>query len=580
MEVAARQPVAGTAPILDHLRAVAWPLAYVIAATVLALPALIHGDHAWVGNDGDAKLFAWYLSEVPHEIGAGHNPFVTDLVQYPTGIDLMWNTSVVLLGVLVAPLTLTLGPVLTYNLLVVAGLTASAAAARSAIGRLVTSPAASGIAGFVYGFSPALTSQAMGHLHILMAPLPPLVLLLLVDLARNRRSARTTGLLLGLIVAAQLLVGEEMLLVTAIATAVGIGVLALTHRDVVMRNARGVVSVTAVAAGVSLLLAGPLLVLQFLGPLRPNGPLVPSGGLVTDALSTILPTARQLVDPPIASSIQPSLGRTAEDVGAYIGIPLLIAALLLRRVLARDPRARWAVATGGLLLLLSMGPELVVGGRTAGVPLPWKLLEHLPLVPDIAPSRMAVCAWFAAAVAMAVVVDAGVAARRRWRIAAVALVILPLVPATPYPATADATPAFFTMQSSRIREGSVVLVTPWADSFGSEAMLWQLRAGMRWRMVDGEALATEGSLDGPHSDLHTSLVDIERRGEPPPLLTPDMRARLTDDLRRLGVQVIIVGPSAHGAATRALFSDLLAGIPEEVGGVTVWWAVSPRSGGG
>lgn len=70
---------------------------------------------------GDLAQMAWFLSWVPHALLTGHNPLITHAINVPTGVNLMWNTSMPLAGLVMAPITLALGPLVSLNLLLILG---------------------------------------------------------------------------------------------------------------------------------------------------------------------------------------------------------------------------------------------------------------------------------------------------------------------------------------------------------------------------------------------------------------------------------------------------------------------------
>src|SRR5256712_9096162 len=81
---------------------------------------------------------------------------------------MIWNTTAPLIGVAMAPLTLTLGGVFAYNVAETLGLATSAMAAFVMIRRYVRAPDATGtiaalIAGALFGFSPYMAAHALGH---------------------------------------------------------------------------------------------------------------------------------------------------------------------------------------------------------------------------------------------------------------------------------------------------------------------------------------------------------------------------------------------------------------------------------
>ena len=145
---------------------------------------------------------------------------------------MLWNTSVPLLGLLASPITLIVSPVVAFNALMTLGLALSAwvmyLVARRWVG---TGPAV--VAGLLYGFGPPMIGASLGHLHLIVAIFPPLVLVLLDDLLVRRRSPLRTGLLLGLAAAAQFFIGSELLTTTVIVAALGLVVLAIEHRGLI-----------------------------------------------------------------------------------------------------------------------------------------------------------------------------------------------------------------------------------------------------------------------------------------------------------------------------------------------------------
>src|ERR1700737_3147216 len=136
-----------------------------------------------------------------------------------------------LIGVVLAPLTLTLGAVFAYNVAETLGLALSALAGFVMVRRYVQATDTIGtiaalIGGALYGFSPYMAAHALGHPPLVTVFTPPLMLLLVDDLfVRQTRRATRYGVALGLLAAVQLLLWEELLLAEALVGAVGIAVL-------------------------------------------------------------------------------------------------------------------------------------------------------------------------------------------------------------------------------------------------------------------------------------------------------------------------------------------------------------------
>ena len=157
-------------------------------------------------------MLLWFLRWLPHALAEGQNPLFTHAINYPDGVNLMWNTAMPLLAFLLSPLTLTLGLILTYNILVTSLVGLTGCCAYLMVRRYVASRAAAFAGGLLYGFSPYVVAHAHEHASLVGAFVPPLMFLLLDDiLVRQRRSAVVDGLLLGALAFAQLMISEELL---------------------------------------------------------------------------------------------------------------------------------------------------------------------------------------------------------------------------------------------------------------------------------------------------------------------------------------------------------------------------------
>ena len=76
---------------------------------------------------GDPQQMVWFLAWLPYALGHGLNIFHSNYLDFPHGVDLANTTSVPLLGFLGAPITLSLGPVAAFNILLRLAFASSAA---------------------------------------------------------------------------------------------------------------------------------------------------------------------------------------------------------------------------------------------------------------------------------------------------------------------------------------------------------------------------------------------------------------------------------------------------------------------
>jgi hypothetical protein len=526
------------------------------------------------GGDGDPAIFIWCLRWVPYALAHGHDLLVTHHLNYPDGVNLMWNTSLPLPGLLLAPVTGIWGAVLTFNLLLVLSYGLSAWCAYLAIRRFAPGHLAAAVGGLVYGFSPAIRVQSH-HLHMSLAFLVPLILLAVHEImVRQRRSPWLAGAGLGLMAGAQLLIGEELLAMTALVAFALFLLLVLAN----LRRVRERWAYAAKAFAVALTLCSAIIVwplsVQFDGPQQIHGD-IQKTNYSNDLQSFILPGwpqaltwdgAGQLVDGFVGGN------------SAYLGLPLLLVLVVLGVRWRSSSVVRAGLALMALAAVLSLGPTLLVGGRDTGIPLPWAFFEHLPLLPSLIPARLAQLTALFAGLLLAVFLQAvwQEGGWRRWASVAVALLVLaPLWPSGTVEAEKVPTPAFFTGPAVRsLPRDSVVLVLPWAYRRTALAMTWQAEAGLWYRMPGGYFIGPQRDSDLPRFDAIPTSGSITfariGTGAPPPRLTGPRRRALARDLVRWRVGSVVVGPMQNQAAMVGFLADLFGRQPQQVAGVYLW----------
>src|ERR1700686_3970658 len=79
------------------------------------LHVVIEPGRQYIGDFDDPQIPIWSFAWWPHAIAHGLNPFVTQAVWAPHGLDLAWVNSVPPIALVFAPLTWAVGPVASYN---------------------------------------------------------------------------------------------------------------------------------------------------------------------------------------------------------------------------------------------------------------------------------------------------------------------------------------------------------------------------------------------------------------------------------------------------------------------------------
>ena len=526
-------------------------LVYLLLAVAIFSSTWVDPAGRWIGSPKDPQLFIWYLGWIPR-----HLSLFTDYLSYPDGVNLMWNTSMIFPALILWPVTAVFGPVVAYNVLITAGIALSAWFGFLAAQRFIDRPIHCFAAGLVYGFSPALIAQALGHPHVMVALFPPIALILGHEiLVRRRMHPAAAGALAGVAAAAQLLTGEELLAMTLLLAAIAVALLALLHRDEVRASLPYVAIATGAALAAFAVVAAYPLGFQFFGPQRASGSLQPPDVYVSDLLAFVVP-----------APFMHFTGNTTEN-DAYLGLPLLVLFAVGLVIGWSKPAIRWIGLMTVIVAVLSLGPHLHVNGSVTPIPLPWAVVAHMPLMESALPSRLMAIGFLGLGIVAATTLQTH---RVATTIALVAGLVV-IVPPLPYPSQPAAVPAFFRSGGSveKIAPGSVVLVTPFSSRVSTDAMYWQATANYRFRMPEGDAF-TPGPYLGPHPSFMQSTLDALDAGQSV-TPTPEARATFNADLQAHGITAIVAGPSKGQAAIVDFLTQVEGSPPADDGGVKVWW---------
>ena len=533
---------------------------------------------------GDGALFMWFLQWTPYAVEHGANPLFTTHINVPEGVNVMWNTSLLLPGLLLAPITTTFGPVLTFNLLLALALALSAWCAATAFRRYVRSPVAALLGGLVYGFSPYMMAQSLGHLHLTLVFLVPLLLLALDEiLVRQRWRPLAAGAALGLLAACQIFIGEEVLAFTVI---IGLAQLLLLvvlfPRHVPGRVGYALLAFAAAAVVFAALTAWPL-AFQLTGPQHVSGDLHVAENASTDLYGLVVPNQVQAIAPDAAVRLSSRFPGNLAEVNGYLGIPLVLILVFTAVYWWRTRTVRMAALLLLVPLVLSMGTRLQIGGRRTGIPLPWAAIDSLPLLENAGANRFMLLATLFAGLLLALFADRAQDWATAPKLVALAMIVaafLAIVPRVPRGGVQVQVPTFFTGRDvQRIPVGSVALLAPYPSPRNAAPMFWQAMAGLRFRMPGGYFVGPDPSGKpryGSNSRRLSGVMAKIRSGWRAPKLGPELRAELAGDLVYWQVSTVVIGPMERQARMVSFFTALLGRRPSQVGGVWVWWDVRPE----
>jgi len=326
-----------------------------------------------------------------------------------------------------------------------------------------------------------------------------------------------------------------------------------------------------------------------------------------DVLSFIIPGSQQKVSLGMRS-IGEHIGGVsgASGDGGYIGVLLLAIAAYLAWHSRRRLRTQVAVVLMLAAAILSLGPYLTFDGRQTQFPLPFLLLDHVPLLNDILPSRICLVTDTCLAAVIAFGIDdrlrihAPERSPRSYRPVGVrdmALfigVLIGIVVATPPPQvlvpnqlTAPSAVVLPAVVRQAVPNGEPIAITfPYATQYTMEPMQWQFNDGFQFRLLGGYAYHPNQygdpslipSIMNPNG-LQDFLVDQDKfslvflypvYGKPVPL-SPALVATTRATLSKYDVRLVIVDSAMNGSeAVMTLFREAL-GRPSVVKGpFSVW----------
>ncbi|HEY1700033.1 MAG TPA: hypothetical protein VGG75_10020 [Trebonia sp.] len=585
-------------------------------------------------NPYDADQFSWFLRYDATAVAHLRLPSLTSTgMNAPHGFNLMWNTPMLLPGIVLAPVTLLAGPQTSLTLLLTLGFAGSALAMFAVARAWGASTLAAACAGPVYGFSPALVQSALGHYDLQFAVLPPLIVdaALRIATGRARRfpgrrvpGSETRwgtigwGAWLGLASVVQIFFTEEVLFDSAVAIVLILAVLAASRPRAIRESAGRILAGAGTAAATILALAGYPLWEQFAGPIREHGsPFIPDY-YENDLAGFVRAPGTLLLHTPGSAAFAKAFPGELPEYLAYLGWPMLIVLAVIAVLWWRRLPVRVTAVTFAVLSVASLGGTLMADGHQhSWFELPWFWVQSLPIVGSVIPDRFSILADGAAAALFAFGLDAtrsrwtvrrapdetvsagaGTAGRGlrrhlgrlnpRWVIAGVAIVAL--APLLPRPLSAGALvppPAGWqqTFSTLRLPASAPVLVVPVPMSSFTEPLRWAADTGTPSSMIGGYFTGPnplgQAAIDGagtPGADLYLNRMWTRPNGPVALADTPGQTLLYTAQIRRqlvaTGAAAVVADASPKSALGIYLISVL--GRPALRTGAVLAWRLDPR----
>ena len=542
-----------------------WALSlYLLAAMALVGPKLLANPATLCvcgGGSTDATIFMWSLAWWPHALLHGANPFVTHAIWAPGSANVAAGTTIPAAALALWPVTAAFGPVVSYNVLATLSPALAAFTAYLLCRRLCGREAPALVGGLLFGFSSYELGQLLGHAHVALVFLLPVVVHLAVRRIAGDLSARRFVAALALVLIVQALLSEEILFDAGL---IGAAALLFAHRLAEPQLRPRIVAVAR--EGVTAAALAAVVLAPYIVTVLAQAQVARSGetyGL--DALNLIVPTPLTWLGGGLFHSLSGSFELGSQlEAGGYIGLPLLLAfAAFSAGAWRRSRMSRLPALVFCLSVVLALGSSLHIAG-VGGTPLPWSVLGLLPVFSDLVASRIVVFAELAVAVGVALwLAQQTPGSRRRWLLVAVGCAALAPNLGGGLWHSRPPNPAFFRTAEYRryLEPGENVLVIPFA-SLGY-SMLWQAETNFYFSQPGGyisDVIPTAAS----HSYAVQLLLEPSRA-----TVTPSDAPAVASFLRASHVHHVVLAPGYEQRGWPRVLR-LIAGAPRRVGGILLY----------
>ena len=528
-------------------------------------------------NPGDQALDEWFLA-LGTRLYSGDFHLVTPLLNAPDGVNLLGNASLILLGVVMAPVTLAFGAPVSFAVIMAANLAATGIGWYLLFTRTLNIRRFGATVGAAFtAFAPGMVSQANAHLHMTAQWLVPVMVWCVLRLTGERRFWPTVrlGALLGGLIVLHVFLGEEVLFLTAITLGVFCVVSAALNPRSVRRALPGLAAGVAIAAVVALAFTAYLLWLQFRGPQSvPNGPFSPAFFSADLAgIFTISPLS-------LAGNQDASVLVTSPaEYTSFFGWPLVLVIAGTTMWLWRRPAVVASAVTALVMCALALGPNITVNRHATGHSGPYKLIAGLPILDNALPTRFALAAIPPIAFILATAINTAFTGRRILTFVVPIAVVGALIPlaAGPLPVQArSAAPRFFSdgYWRSCVQRNGVLVPVPLPGGLNPDKMRWPAAANDEFGIPQGWFIgpyAAGGRASvGIYSQPTAHLLDVADETNAVPEITDKNRADAVADVAYWHASCFVVADTEpHGAVLRSTLDQLFPP-GEHVADVWIW----------
>ncbi|NTW98299.1 MAG: DUF2079 domain-containing protein, partial [Oscillochloris sp.] len=170
---------------------------FVLLTLAVMSPVLRDPRHTVLGGQGDNVHYVYMVGWSAQALLMGESPFIDPRLNYPDDLALAANDSPYLFFLLVAPITLALGPVAGYNAVIFLSFVLTGYFTYLWARQLTSHPLAAVVAGTAFMLTPFRIQRSLGHANIVSTQIIPLFFWALDTCVRKRDLRESRLWLLG-----------------------------------------------------------------------------------------------------------------------------------------------------------------------------------------------------------------------------------------------------------------------------------------------------------------------------------------------------------------------------------------------
>lgn len=383
-----------------------WSITTLIVVGYLALtalftyPLILNFAKAVPGDGGDNPMFLWNLWWTKYALlDLKTNPFFSNYIFYPVGIGLATHTFVFLHGLISIPLQLLFGLTIANNIIIILSFVLSAYGAHLLINYLIKDNLSAFIGGIIFAFCPYKFAHLLGHYNLIATQWLPFYIFFLIRLTKEKRAKNKNAFLAALFLSFTALTDFYYLIFLIIFTIIYLSYVFLQDKKVMINSdffKAMVLFLTTFA-----LLISPLAFMLISEIKEGSLPGQPGGAreYVADLLGFFIPS---VLHPLFGSMVRPVtknfVGNACEWT-VFIGYSVILLVMMTIIKFSKNREVRFWLLSALIFFLLSFGLYPHVRGQEIKIPLPFFIINYLPLINNLrAPSRLSLMLMLSLAV--------------------------------------------------------------------------------------------------------------------------------------------------------------------------------------